>query len=287
MTEARQATECTFTTHEGVQLFYRHWPGTAPRRGCVVMFHRGHEHSGRIAHLADELNLPDFDIFAWDARGHGRSPGARGYSPTFGTSVRDVQTFIDHLHATHGIAHEDMALLAARALTSHRGGQAWVMAAALALGRSLDLWSLALLGIALASLLWVQLPLAPRIGLLISMAAGAMQKMFALRVAFDAALFRHWAANWTENWADTRDNPAARPDPDARADPASLAADLAALDQALALSGLRAHQGGASRDLESRLRGAWKLLRAQALALAIQLAAIIGAAAAMRLLPAA
>ena len=112
MTEARQATECTFTTHEGVQLFYRHWPGTAPRRGCVVMFHRGHEHSGRIAHLADELNLPDFDIFAWDARGHGRSPGARGYSPTFGTSVRDVQTFIDHLHATHGIAHEDMALLA-------------------------------------------------------------------------------------------------------------------------------------------------------------------------------
>ena len=91
MTEARQATECTFTTHEGVQLFYRHWPGTAPRRGCVVMFHRGHEHSGRIAHLADELNLPDFDIFAWDARGHGRSPGARGYSPNFGTSVRECK----------------------------------------------------------------------------------------------------------------------------------------------------------------------------------------------------
>ena len=152
-----------------------------------------------------------------------------------------------------------------------------VMAAALALGRSLDLWSLSLLAIALASLLWVPLPLAPRIGLLISLSAGAMQKIFALRVAFDAALFRHWA----ENWADTRDNAAARPDP------ASLAADMAALDQALALCGLRAHQGGAPRDLDSRLRGAWKLLRAQALALAIQLAAIIGAAAAMRLLPAA
>lgn len=112
MTEARQAIEYTFATHDGVQLFYRHWPATVPRRGCVVMFHRGHEHSGRIAHLADELNLPDFDFFAWDARGHGHSPGERGYSPSFATSVRDVQTFIDHIHATHGIAHADMAVLA-------------------------------------------------------------------------------------------------------------------------------------------------------------------------------
>ena len=65
MTEARQAIECTFATHDGVDLFYRHWPSTAPGPGCVVMFHRGHEHSGRIAHLADELDLPEFDVFAW------------------------------------------------------------------------------------------------------------------------------------------------------------------------------------------------------------------------------
>lgn len=112
MSEARQAQECTFVTHDGIPLFYRHWPATMPRRGCVVMFHRGHEHSGRIAHLADELNLPDFDVFAWDARGHGLSPGERGYSPSFAASVRDVQTFIDHIHATHGIAFADMAVLA-------------------------------------------------------------------------------------------------------------------------------------------------------------------------------
>jgi alpha-beta hydrolase superfamily lysophospholipase/SAM-dependent methyltransferase len=76
------------------------------------MFHRGHEHSGRMAHLADELNLPEFDVFAWDARGHGASPGARGDSPSFGTTVRDIQTFIDHIRETYGIAEEDMAVLA-------------------------------------------------------------------------------------------------------------------------------------------------------------------------------
>lgn len=112
MSEARQAQEHNFTTHDGVQLFYRRWPSTTARRGCVVMFHRGHEHSGRIAHLADELNLPDFDIYAWDARGHGRSPGERGYSPSFAASVRDVQTFIEHIRDTFGIAEEDMAVLA-------------------------------------------------------------------------------------------------------------------------------------------------------------------------------
>jgi alpha-beta hydrolase superfamily lysophospholipase len=112
MTEARQVQESTFATHDGVQLFYRYWPATAPRRGCVVMFHRGHEHSGRIAHLADELNLPDFDVFAWDSRGHGHSPGERGYSPSFATSVRDVQAFIEHIRDTYDIAEEDMAILA-------------------------------------------------------------------------------------------------------------------------------------------------------------------------------
>jgi alpha-beta hydrolase superfamily lysophospholipase len=57
-----------------------------------------------MAHLVDELNLPDFDIYAWDARGHGQSPGERGFSPSFGTSVRDVQTFVDHITAAHGVA---------------------------------------------------------------------------------------------------------------------------------------------------------------------------------------
>jgi alpha-beta hydrolase superfamily lysophospholipase len=108
----RTGDDKAFTTHDGVELYYRHWPAAGTPRGAVVLFHRGHEHSGRMAHLVDEFDLPDFAFFAWDARGHGKSPGARGDSPSFGTSVRDVQTFIDHIAATHGIAVEDMAIVA-------------------------------------------------------------------------------------------------------------------------------------------------------------------------------
>lgn len=110
----RHSDSLSFTTHDGVELFYRHWPAqdsTGPRQ-AVVMFHRGHEHGGRMAHLADELDLPDYDFFAWDARGHGLSPGERGDSPSFATSVRDVQTFLDHISATHAIAQTEMAVLA-------------------------------------------------------------------------------------------------------------------------------------------------------------------------------
>ena len=109
----RVAVERSFTTHDGVALSYRHWPAVAgPEQGAILMFHRGHEHSGRMAHLVDELGLPQFAFFAWDARGHGRSPGARGDSPSFMTGVRDVQTFVDHLAAEHGVAPERTGIVA-------------------------------------------------------------------------------------------------------------------------------------------------------------------------------
>lgn len=111
----RQAQSLQFSTHDGVELHYRHWPAQRepgqPKR-ALVMFHRGHEHGGRMAHLVDELDLPDHDFFAWDARGHGQSPGTRGDSPGFACSVRDVQTFIEHIGRQHAIAEEDIAVLA-------------------------------------------------------------------------------------------------------------------------------------------------------------------------------
>lgn len=110
---SRTPREHHFATHDGESLFYRHWPATSgQRRGAIVLFHRGHEHGARMAHLVDELNLPDFDFFAWDARGHGHSPGARGYSPSFATSVRDVQTFVEHIGSAHGVPEQDLYVIA-------------------------------------------------------------------------------------------------------------------------------------------------------------------------------
>ena len=109
----RTAEERTFTTHDGTELFYRHWPATGgAARRAIVLFHRGHEHSGRLQHIVDELDLPGCTMFAWDARGHGRSPGARGDSPAFAASVKDVDAFVRHVSNAHGVALEDIAVIA-------------------------------------------------------------------------------------------------------------------------------------------------------------------------------
>ena len=65
-----------------------------------------------MEHLVDELDLPDFEFYAWDARGHGRSPGERGYSPSFAASVRDVQSFVDHLGEAYSVEPEKTAVIA-------------------------------------------------------------------------------------------------------------------------------------------------------------------------------
>lgn len=109
-------TQHTFISHDGAALFYQHWENPNLRRNrkkkAVVLFHRGHEHSGRMAHLVEELNLPDFDFFAWDARGHGNSPGERGDAPSFSACVQDIQYFMQHLQSAHNIQPENIAIVA-------------------------------------------------------------------------------------------------------------------------------------------------------------------------------
>jgi alpha-beta hydrolase superfamily lysophospholipase len=110
----RTPEERQFTTHDGTPLFYRYWPAVGDRveNGAIVLFHRGHEHSGRLQHIVDELGLDGFPMFAWDARGHGRSPGPRGDSPSFAASVKDVDAFIRHVSSESRVRMEDIAVIA-------------------------------------------------------------------------------------------------------------------------------------------------------------------------------
>src|SRR6478609_2342899 len=109
----RVAQEAQFTTSDNYALFFRHWPAqNTPAKGVIVLFHRGHEHSGRVAHLVDELGLEDFAFYAWDARGHGRSPGVRGFSPSLGRSVRDMDEFVRFAASSEGLQTQDVAVIA-------------------------------------------------------------------------------------------------------------------------------------------------------------------------------
>ena len=104
--------ETTFASWDGAQLFYRAWIPAEPVTKTLLLFHRGHEHSGRWLEFVEMLGLRDVAIFAWDARGHGRSPGERGSAESFGAMVKDVDAFVRHVSERHGIALENMIVLA-------------------------------------------------------------------------------------------------------------------------------------------------------------------------------
>ena len=86
--------------------------------------------------------------------------------------------------------------------------------------------------------------------LALSLVAGGVQAYHALRCGLDAALFAHWASAWQ---ASTE---------------ADIEADLQAFDQALVET--FGQPARTPRPLAERVRGALRLLRHQALALALQ-----------------
>lgn len=109
---ALQPSEHSMTTWDGVKLFYRAWQPPTPNKKALILVHRGHEHSGRFQEVVDDLALEDVSIFAWDARGHGRSPGERGYAESFSCLVKDLDTFVRFISKEYDIPMENIVLMA-------------------------------------------------------------------------------------------------------------------------------------------------------------------------------
>ncbi|MGA2938498.1 MAG: bifunctional alpha/beta hydrolase/class I SAM-dependent methyltransferase [Syntrophobacteraceae bacterium] len=105
-------TESTFRTWDGGELYYRAWASGGEDGKALILLHRGHEHSGRLRSLYSELSLDGFSGFAFDLRGHGRSPGDRGFADSYDVWVKDLNSFINHIRDRHGIAPENMAIVA-------------------------------------------------------------------------------------------------------------------------------------------------------------------------------
>src|SRR5213080_5041878 len=99
--------EHTLTLRDGTELFYRAWLPEMPTTKALLLFHRGHEHSGRWQETVAALGWGDVAVFAWDQRGHGRSSGERGSAPDLATVIGDVEEWVRHLRTSYGIDLQD------------------------------------------------------------------------------------------------------------------------------------------------------------------------------------
>src|SRR6266481_6256756 len=107
-----QATEYAMKSWDCAELFYRAWIPRESTNQAILLFHRGHEHSGRWQQTVESLGLEDIAVFALDARGHGRSPGERGAANNFTDVIRDVDAFARHISARYEIPFENIIVLA-------------------------------------------------------------------------------------------------------------------------------------------------------------------------------
>ena len=88
------------STHDGLQLQLREWPGE-PGRGAVLIVHGLGEHIGRYEHVAAQLRRGGRAVVGHDQRGHGASDGPRGRLHHPDDLLRDLALVIDAVRLTH------------------------------------------------------------------------------------------------------------------------------------------------------------------------------------------
>lgn len=81
---------------DGLTLWYQEWTPEAKPLAALALVHGLGEHSGRYQHLAEALNQEGYALLTFDLRGHGRSEGQRGHTPSYDALMRDVGLLIKH-----------------------------------------------------------------------------------------------------------------------------------------------------------------------------------------------
>jgi alpha-beta hydrolase superfamily lysophospholipase len=94
--------ESSWVTDDGVRLYYQGWfPSGGETRGVILLVHGLGEHSGRYAHLGEFLTENGLAVHTFDLRGHGKSGGARGVTPSFERLMKDIDLLFAEADQRH------------------------------------------------------------------------------------------------------------------------------------------------------------------------------------------
>jgi len=109
----RQWEESHFFSFDQEKIFFRYSrPKDSQSKKSLLILHRGHEHSGRVMEIAENLGYEDFWCFAFDLRGHGRSGGQRAWAKDFKTWVRDLDCFAKYIQKKFSLPEEEQMVIA-------------------------------------------------------------------------------------------------------------------------------------------------------------------------------
>ncbi|MBC5796353.1 lysophospholipase [Sphaerospermopsis sp. LEGE 00249] len=84
----------TFKGVGGIDLYYQNWNPGGKIRGILALVHGLGGHSGLYKNIIEHLLPQQYAVYGLDLRGHGQSPGQRGYINTWSEFRDDVRTFL-------------------------------------------------------------------------------------------------------------------------------------------------------------------------------------------------
>lgn len=87
--------EYKFKAKDGIDLYGQAWKSHQELNAIFCLVHGIGEHSGRYKEMVAALNESGFSVIAFDLRGHGKSGGKRGHTPSYEMLLDDVEVFLD------------------------------------------------------------------------------------------------------------------------------------------------------------------------------------------------
>ncbi|MDH5464308.1 MAG: lysophospholipase, partial [Thiovulaceae bacterium] len=81
--------------------FTQSWETKAPLLGVIVLIHGLGEYSGRYVELADHFTKHGYHVHTFDLRGHGKSEGKKGHTPSYDCLMHDIEQFYTLVQDTY------------------------------------------------------------------------------------------------------------------------------------------------------------------------------------------
>ncbi|WP_010239402.1 alpha/beta hydrolase [Clostridium arbusti] len=80
---------------DGTSLFFREWLPDGNVKAVVCIVHGLGDHSNWYKGLVDYFNKNNFAVLAFDLRGHGKSEGKRGHTPSYEAFMSDIDILVN------------------------------------------------------------------------------------------------------------------------------------------------------------------------------------------------
>jgi alpha-beta hydrolase superfamily lysophospholipase len=97
-----EISEWNWKSFDGLDMYARNWAPQGEPEAVILLVHGLGEHVGRYDHVAAALTEKGYAMYGFDLRGHGRSSGPRGHTPSYETLLDDIADFSRKVEERYG-----------------------------------------------------------------------------------------------------------------------------------------------------------------------------------------